>query len=349
MTGQDYKDITIIGGGAAGLYTAFYAGMRDLSVRIIECQDKLGGKVHFYPEKLIWDVGGIPAITGAKLMEQMIEQGMTFDPEVLFNQKIEKLTKDDKEYFNAVSESGQTYKSKAVIIATGGGIFTPKKLPLKNSEQFEKTNLHYNVYKMKHFKGKRIVIVGGGNSAIDWANELSPIAESIHLVHRQNEFRAHESQLRKLQESNVHIHSFSTVKKFVPDASGHRIQAVNVWNSQSNSEFQLPLDECLVTIGFDTEINFHHDRSLGIELVEDYYIKGTSKAATSVKGIYAIGDILQFDGKVRLIAGAYNDAANAVNQIKLSFDPKAQEKAKVSSHNERFKEKNSKKQELLYE
>lgn len=349
MIDQDCKDITIIGGGPAGLYAAFYAGMRDLSVQIIESQNVLGGKIHSYPEKLIWDVGGITSITGAKLIEQMIEQGMTFDPEVVFNQKIEKLHKDENGLFLAVSESGKVFRSRAVIIATGGGIFTPKRLPIKNVEHFEKTNLQYSVYKMKQFKGKRVVIVGGGNSAIDWANELSPIAESIHLVHRSDEFRAHESQLRKLQESNVHVYSFSEVKKIVPDSSGNRIKAINVHNSQKDLEFQLPLDECLVTIGFDAETNFQHDQSLGIELEENYYIKGTSKAATNLKGLYAIGDILHFDGKVRLIAGAYNDAANAVNQIKLSFDPSAQEKAQVSSHNDRFKKKNNEKKELLYE
>lgn len=345
---EQLKDITIIGGGSAGLYAAFYAGMRDLSVQIIEAQEKLGGKVHFYPEKLIWDVGGMTPITGADLIEQMAEQGMTFEPDVVFNQKISKVEKRAEEHFVLTSESGQQFESKAVIIATGGGLFTPKKLPLANCEPFEQTNLHYNVYRMKTFEGKRVGIIGGGNSAIDWAHALRKVAKEVHVVHRSDVFRAHESMVRQLKETDVTIHAHSSVKKLVCDGTGSRIQAMNLFNQLNQSEKQVGIDELIVNIGFNNEENFHHDPDLGLELVDNYYIKGTAKTATAVDGMYAIGDILDFDGKVRLIAGAYNDAANAVNQIKLSFDPSAKEKAQVSSHNEKFDELNEQKKELLY-
>lgn len=342
------RDITIIGGGAAGLYAAFYAGMRDLSVRIVEAKEKLGGKVHFYPEKLIWDVGGMTPISGAVLIEQMVEQGQTFEPDVVYNQKIVKLEKRAERHFILTSEAGQTFESKAVIIATGGGIFTPKKLPLENSASFEHTNLHYNVYRIEHFRNKRVAIVGGGNSAIDWANTLRPVAREIHVIHRSEKFRGHESMVRKLKESDIMLHSYSVIKKLVCNGIGDRIQAINLFHQKDRKERQLLVDELIVNIGFDTEKNFHQDALLGLELVDDYYIKGSARAVTAIEGVYAIGDILDFDGKVRLIAGAYNDAANAINHIKLSFEPDAETKAKISSHNEKFDKLNEKRQELLY-
>jgi thioredoxin reductase (NADPH) len=345
---EELKDITIIGGGPAGLYAAFYAGMRELSVRIIEAQDKLGGKVHFYPEKLIWDVGGIPAITGADLIEQMVEQGNTFQPEVICNQKVDKIEKLKTDHFKMTTETGQIFESKSVIIATGGGLFSPKKLPLENCDSFEQTNLHYNVYRLKQFENKRVAIVGGGNSAVDWANTLRAVAKEVHVIHRSDTFRAHEASLRQLEESNVSVHKQYSVKKLVCDGTGSRIHAINVIHQEQEVEKQIPIDELIVNIGFEMEKNFHQESELNLDLEEDYYIKGTAKAATSIGGLYAIGDILQFDGKVRLIAGAYNDAANAVNQIKQSFEPDAPEKAQVSSHNDKFEELNEQKKELLY-
>lgn len=348
MRENHIKDITIIGGGAAGLYAAFYAGMRDLSVRMIESDAKLGGKVHFYPEKLIWDVGGVTPIIGADLIDQMIEQGLTFEPEVVCNQKIIHVEKDSENIFTVESESGQTFMSKTVIVATGGGIFHPKKLAVENSEYFEETNLHYSVYRMSDFKDKKVVIVGGGNSAIDWANNLYPIAKEVHLVHRRDQFKAHESQVRKLKESGATIYTCSSIKKLVSTISSKRIQAVNILNHSDQTETQVLLDELVVNIGFDMEKNFHQKTSLGLELEDDYYIKGQANTRTDVEGLYAIGDILTFEGKVRLIAGAYNDAANAVNQIKLSLDPTAAEKAQVSSHNDVFNDKNQEKLAYLY-
>ncbi|WP_413527135.1 NAD(P)/FAD-dependent oxidoreductase [Marinilactibacillus psychrotolerans] len=339
------KDINIIGGGPAGLYAAFYAGMRDLNVRIIETQKSLGGKVHFYPEKLIWDVGGIPGIRGAKFIDQMIEQGLTFNPEVITNQKISKFKQTDEGLFVATSESGEQYFSKRIIVATGGGIFNPKKLPLQYNVKFEETNLHHHIYRLKDFKNKNVVIVGGGNSAIDWASDLIGVAKEVHLIHRNDTFKAHEYNARKLKESSVKIHTHTLVKELVPNSAGTSVQSIKVRNSQSDQDYFLELDELLVNIGFDNELNFHHDPSLKFKLKDDYYIEGSSIAQTSVKGVYAIGDILEFEGKVRLIAGAYNDAANAVNQIKLSLDPDAEEKARVSSHNNRFDKKNQEKKD----
>ncbi|WP_208559884.1 NAD(P)/FAD-dependent oxidoreductase [Marinilactibacillus kalidii] len=335
------RDITIIGGGPAGLYAAFYAGMRDLSVRIIDTQNLLGGKVHFYPEKYIWDIGALPALTGAKLIEQMVKQGLTFDPEVVLNTKIISFEKREDQLFEVRSHAGEVYLSKQVIVATGGGLFSPKRLPLQYDKQFEETNLHHNVYRVNDFKDKKVVIVGGGNSAVDWANDLLGIAGEVHLIHRSASFKAHEYHTRMLLESDASIHTHTIVKELIPDEQNQKLTAIRIRNSQSAEDTTIELDELIVNIGFDHELNFHHDPALKFRLKDDYYIEGSVKAQTAVEGVYAIGDILDFDGKVRLIAGAYSDAANAVNQIKMNVEPSADEKAQVSSHNERFLEKNN--------
>lgn len=343
------KDITIIGGGPAGLYAAFYAGMRDLSVRIIETKKTLGGKVHFYPEKMIWDVGGIPAALGAELIDQMVEQGMTFNPEVILGQKVTTFTQVEQGGFKVITADGHQYFSKRIIIATGGGLFNPKRLPLTYNARFEETNLHHSVYRRSHFRNKKVVIVGGGNTAVDWANELLGIAKEIHLIHRNESFKAYEAATRQLAASKAKIYTHTLVKELIPNITGDRVRAIRMRKSKSNQDEHLELDELIVNIGFDNELNFHHDPKLRFNLKEDYYIEGTAKAETAVEGVYAVGDILDFDGKVRLIAGAYSDAANAVNQIKRSLDPKAAEKAQVSSHNHRFNQKNEEKRSRLFE
>ncbi|WP_161879701.1 NAD(P)/FAD-dependent oxidoreductase [Alkalibacterium sp. MB6] len=309
-------DCTIIGGGPAGLYAAFYAGMRDLSVRIIENQSKLGGKLHFYPEKMIWDIGGMKPTPGLEVMEQMIHQAQTFSPKVELNQLITKISKLGPQHFRVFSSTGDYFDSKSIIIATGGGIFTPKRLPGIYCEPYETANLHYTIYRMKDFENKRVAIVGGGNSAIDWANELKDRVKELHVIHRRDEFTAHESQIRQLSGEHIHIHTYSAIEELLPDDSQDKIRSIRLHNTKTGTRLSLPIDELLVNIGFETEQNVHQDEALNLELIDHYYIKGSSLAETSIQGMYAIGDILDFQGKVRLIAGAYNDAVNAVNQIR---------------------------------
>lgn len=332
-------DCTIIGGGPAGLYASFYAGMRDMSVQLIEVKKSLGGKLHFYPEKKIWDIGGMPPTHGLDVMGQLIEQSSIFEPDIILDKKIVKIEKIDAQLFKVISADGESYYSRAVIIATGGGIVYPRKLKTDRAHQYEKTNLHYTIYRLNDFKEKKVVIVGGGNSAIDWANELKETAAELHLIHRNDTFRAHESQLRNLKESNVHIHAYTSIEKLIPDASTNRIQAIEVKNSQSQSAYQLSLDDLIVNIGFDSEPNFHQADGLDLLLKDDYYIEGNTMSHTSLNGVYAIGDIVNYEGKVRLIAGAFHDAVNAVNQIKESLLPSETPQTVMSSFHEGLQNK----------
>lgn len=177
MERQELFDVTVIGGGPTGLYSTFYSGLREMKTKLIEYQPHLGGKIHVYPEKMIWDVGGLTPITGEKLIEQLVKQGLTFHPEVVLNEKIESITRDEEGIFVLHAASGRKHYSKTVIVAVGSGILTPQKLEIEGAERFEVANLHYTVKSLKYFRDKTVIISGGGNSAIDWANELEPIAK----------------------------------------------------------------------------------------------------------------------------------------------------------------------------
>ncbi|MCJ7841957.1 NAD(P)/FAD-dependent oxidoreductase [Lederbergia sp. NSJ-179] len=334
------KDVTIIGGGSAGLYAAFYCGMRDLSARIIEFKPKLGGKVHVYPEKMIWDVGGITPITGAQLMKQMEEQARTFDPEIILNEKVEKLEKNQEELFVVTTHTGHKYVSRTVILATGGGIFEPIKLDIEGADRFEVSNLHYTVQSLEAFKDKKIVISGGGDTAIDWANELEPIAEKVSLIYRGEQFKAMEAHIAHLEASSAGIYKNTKIEKLIADEDGRRIKEILTKNQKTGEEVRFEVDDLIINYGYDRELKFIKESPLQIELERDFFVKGSGKAETNIAGLYAAGDILSFDGKVRLIAGAYNDAANAVNQAKLYLKPDAYTEIYVSSHNAKFDEKN---------
>src|SRR5690606_29259739 len=166
-------------------------------------QPQLGGKIHVYPEKMIWDVGGLTPIPGAKLIEQLVEQGLTFNPEVVLNEKVESISRNEKDVFVLHTSSGEKHYSKTVIVAVGSGILKPQKLNIEGAERFEVSNLHYTVKSLKHFKNKTVIISGGGNSAIDWANELEPIAKKVYVTYRKDELTGHEAQATQLKNSSA--------------------------------------------------------------------------------------------------------------------------------------------------
>lgn len=343
------KDVTIIGGGSAGLYAAFYCGMRDLSARIIEFKPELGGKVHVYPEKMIWDVGGIPPLTGAQLIAQMEAQARTFDPEIILNEKVTKLEKDDEGIFVVTTHTGHIYRSRTVILATGGGIIEPIKLDVDGAARFENTNLHYTVNSLEAFKGKKVVISGGGDTAIDWANELEPIAKEVSLVYRGEAFKAMEAHIKHLEASTAAIYKNTKIEQLIADADGTKIKSVITRNHQTGEVIQLEVDDLIINYGYDRELKFIKESPLQIKLEQDFFVSGSAKSETNISGLYAAGDILSFDGKLRLIAGAYNDAANAVNQAKLYLNPDADKEIYISSHNSKFDEKNRELLSYLYQ
>jgi ferredoxin/flavodoxin---NADP+ reductase len=340
MKGQEIFDITIIGGGPAGLYSAFYSGLREMKTKIIEYQPMLGGKIHVYPEKMIWDVGGLTPTPGAELIKQLVQQGLTFDPEVVLNEKVESITRNEEGIFILEGSSGQKHFSKSVIVAVGSGIINPQKLDIEGAERFEVSNLHYTVKSLKSFKDRTVVISGGGNSAVDWANELEPIAKKVYVTYRKEALNGHEAQCAQLINSSATCLFHTSITKLMADEDHERIEKVQLTNHQTGEVTYLDIDEVIINHGYEIDASLLKNSSLNVKMVNDFYIEGTSTSDSSIEGLYAAGDILMHEGKVNLIAGAFQDAANAVNRAKKYIQPEADKIAMVSSHNDVFKKKN---------
>ncbi|MFB1082783.1 NAD(P)/FAD-dependent oxidoreductase [Jeotgalibacillus sp. JSM ZJ347] len=333
-------DVTIIGGGPAGLYSAFYSGLRGMTAKILEYQPHLGGKVNVYPEKMIWDAGGMPPVTGAKMVKQMVEQGLTFNPEVYLNEKVESIHKNESGHFVVNAASGNVHISKTVIVAVGSGILNPQKLQIEGAERFEVSNLHYTVQSLKKFKDKTVLISGGGNTAIDWANELEPVAKKVYITHRSCNFKGHESQIGQLMNSTAECLLNTQITKLHANETHDAIDRVELTHSITNEASSLEVDDVIINHGYEIDASLIKNSELPIEMVDDYFIKTESGGGSSVPGLYAAGDISKHDGKLNLLMGAFHDAANAVNQAKRYITPDAGAAAMVSSHNDVFKEKN---------
>ena len=340
MRKAECLDVSIIGGGPAGLYAAFYSGLREMKTKIIDAQPQLGGKLHIYPEKMIWDVGGLTPVTGARLIEQLVAQGLTFRPEVVLNEKIASISRNENGLFVLQGSSGQIHISKTVIVAVGSGILKPQKLHIEGQRLEKVSNLHYTVKSLQSFKDKIVIVSGGGNSAIDWANALEPVAKNVYVTHRKSAFSGHESQVSQLLNSSAECFFNTSITRLLTAENENLINQVELTNHASGEVFRLGVDEVLVNHGFEQDASLLKNSPLHIEIMEDFYIAGNATSETSVEGLYAAGDILKYDGKLHLIAGAFQDAANAVNKAKQYIQPDAAAYAMVSSHNEVFDQRN---------
>jgi ferredoxin/flavodoxin---NADP+ reductase len=340
MVEMNLFDVTIIGGGPAGLYSTFYSGLREMKTKLIEFQPQLGGKIHVYPEKMIWDVGGMTPVPGAKLIDQLVEQGLTFNPTVVLNEKVVSINRNEEGIFVLEGSSGEYHFSKTVIVAVGSGILSPQKLKIEGAERFEVSNLNYTVKSLKHFKDKIVIISGGGNSALDWANELEPVAKKVYITFRKDKMSGHEAQVSQLQNSSVSCLSNTSITKLIAGHNQEVIEQVEITNHITGEVDLLSIDEVVINHGYEQDTGLLKNSSLHIRMLEDFYIEGNSCSETSVPGLFAAGDILKFDGKLNLIAGAFQDAANAVNKAKKYIEPEANQAAMVSSHNDVFKKRN---------
>ncbi len=339
MPAEEVFDVTVIGGGPAGLYSTFYSGLREMKTKLIEYQPTLGGKINVYPEKMIWDVGGLEATTGEQLMNQLIKQGLTFNPEVKLNEKITSITRDENGMFILHGASGgEKHYSKTVIIAIGSGILKPKKLTIDQADQF--TNLNYTVKSLSHFVDRTVLVSGGGNSAIDWANELEPIAKKIYFTCRKDVLKGHEAQASQLQNSSIECFFNTSISDLISHTGKQAIDQVELTNHKTGEVSYVKVDEVIVNHGYEQDNSLLKNSPLGFSLKDDFFISGDSLSQSSVDGLYAAGDILAYNGKVNLIAGAFQDAANAVNQAKQFIQPDATSAGMVSSHNDVFKQRN---------
>lgn len=314
---QEIIDITVIGGGPAGLFAAFYAGMRHTSVKVIESLPQLGGQLAaLYPEKYIYDIAGFPKILAQDLVNQLLEQANQFDPIYCLEEKVLHVNKKEERLFEIITDK-QVHLSRSVIITAGCGAFEPRKLNLPNAEQYESTNLYYFVNEKKQFADKDVVIAGGGDSAVDWALMLEPIAKSVTIVHRRDRFRAHEHSVKQMMNSSIKV---VTPAEITALHGGSHIEKVTITNKNSGVAEEYPADALIVSFGFISSLGPIKDWGLEIEKGS---IVVNSRMETNIPGIYAAGDIATYPGKVKLIAVGFGEAPTAVNHAAQYVDPKA--------------------------
>jgi thioredoxin reductase (NADPH) len=321
MSEKDVYDITIVGGGPTGLFASFYAGLRQMRTKLVDALEELGGQVEvLYPEKYIYDVGGFAKVTGKELVKGMVEQALKFNPAVVLGERIVSIKAVDGGIIQLDSASGRHHYSKTVLVAAGVGAFSPNRTEAVGSLEYEGRGVYYFLKDKNVMKGKKILIVGGGDSAVDWALNLNHWSESITLVHRRDVFRAHEESVAELMRSGVEVKLFFELKEVLAD--GQKVTGAVLYDSKNKTETRIDVDAILVNIGFRADIGPIKDWGLRIEGRE---ISATGRMETNIPGVFVAGDIAAPQGtvKLNLIAVGYAQAAVAVNVAKNYIDPKA--------------------------
>lgn len=314
-------DVTVIGGGPVGLFTAFYAGMRKMTVNIIESLPHLGGQLTaLYPEKFIYDVAGFPKVSGQGLIDSLLEQLEQFPPTVSLEQEVQQVERQEDGSFKLTTDKG-THFTKTIIISAGNGAFQPRKLKLDDTDKYEDKNLHYFIKDLNRFAGKSVHIYGGGDSAVDWSLMLEPIAKQVTLIHRRDKFRAHEASVENLKNSTVKVMTPYIPLAFVGEDAIERVVLEKVKEATQET---LEVDDVIVNYGFISTLG--PINTWGLE-IEKNSIVVNSKMETNIDGIYAAGDICTYEGKVKLIASGFGEAPTAVSNAKVYVDPTARVQA----------------------
>jgi thioredoxin reductase (NADPH) len=311
-------DITILGAGPVGLSAAYYAGHRDATVRIVESLEQLGGQVAAtYPEKHVYDVAGHPKILGQKLVDLCAEQGLQYGAEVILGEEaktLERVNQNGEDVFSLTTENGGPYLSRAMIVTAGHGAFEPRKLGVEGVDDWEGKGLHYFVRQKDVFRDKACVIVGGGDSALDWALGLQDTARTpIALVHRRDNFRALEStvnEARELEsEGRVKIMTPCEVREIYGDGS---IAGVSIENTKTGEVERVDCEALITLLGFHSHLGAIAE--WGIELEGKRQLKvDPMTCQTSMSGVYAAGDVAGYPGKITLITIGMGEAAIAAN------------------------------------
>ncbi|ADG07511.1 NAD(P)/FAD-dependent oxidoreductase [Kyrpidia tusciae] len=313
----EQTDVAVIGGGPSGLFAAFYCGMRGLSCRVIESLPQLGGQLTaLYPEKFIYDVAGFSKIRAGDLIERLKEQMMQFEPDIRLSEQVLKLEKLDERLFALHTTKGM-HTAKAVIICGGIGMFTPRKLPAAEAADFEGRGIDYLMQETEAYRDKRVLVVGGGDSAVDYALMLEPVARQVTLIHRRDQFRAHEHSVRRLHDSSINVHVFTELQAI---HGGDRVEGATLLNNRTKETREIAVDVILSGLGFSASLGPMKTWGLKIEGNE---IVVNSRMETNVPGVFAVGDINTYPGKVKLIVAGFGEATIAVNHAKTYIDPSA--------------------------
>lgn len=321
MTERDLYDITIVGAGPTGLFAAFYAGMRRARTQVIDSLAEPGGALTaIYPEKYIYDVPGFPKVLAKDFVQQMVIQAERDKPTMRLSEEVTNLERDVDGVYRLTTPNGDRF-SKTVIICAGVGAFEPKRLDAPGVSELEGRGVHYFAKRVEDFRDRDVVIVGGGDSAVDWAVTLEPVAAHVTLIHR-SKFRAHEATVKELEESSVEMR-YPQCEVVEAHSNGHgRLHAVS-YKDGTGEVHRIPANDLIVSVGFLADLG--PLKTWGLDLTErrNQIVADKITMETNLPGVFAAGDIAWYPAKFKLIANGAAEAVTAVNHAVTVCDPSA--------------------------
>jgi thioredoxin reductase (NADPH) len=306
-------DVVIVGAGPCGLFAVFELGLLDISCHVVDILDRPGGQcAELYPEKPIYDIPALPVVTGQELTDRLLEQIKPFKPVFHFNQMVAALERTDEGGFALRTDGDVVLRCKAVVIAAGGGSFQPKKPPIPGIDAYEGASVYYSVKKMETFRGRDVLVVGGGDSALDWTLNLQPVARSMTLLHRRDDFRAAPDSVNKMRQ----LVAEGAMRFLVGQVTGlkgaqGRLEAAMVKGPEGS--FEVATNALLPFFGLTMKLG--PVAQWGLRLEEERIPVDTEKFETSTRGIFAIGDINSYPGKLKLILSGFHEAALMAQQV----------------------------------
>ncbi len=313
-------DVVIIGAGPCGLFTVFELGLLDIRCHVLDILDRPGGQcAELYPEKPIYDIPALPLVTGAELTSRLLEQAKPFKPEFHFNQMVTSLVKRGENDFELKTDGDLVFNCKVVVIAAGGGSFMPKKPPIPGIEAYERSSVFYSVKKMDAFRGKDVLIIGGGDSALDWVNNLQPIANSMTLLHRRDEFRAAPDSVNKMRELVAAGKMQLKIGQVTGLTGADGVLASAQLKGADGTMSDVHCNTMLPFFGLTMKLGPVAD--WGLNLHENLISVDTEKFETNVPGIFAVGDINTYPGKLKLILSGFHEAALMAQQAFRYINP----------------------------
>lgn len=310
-------DITFIGAGPAGLFGAFYAGLREMSIKIIDALPQAGGQlIALYPEKMIFDTPGFRAIRSKELVTNLVEQAGQWKPALALGERAASLTRvplpggAEGETCWRIGTDKAEHLTRTLILAAGIGAFEPAKLANDSVTRFEGRGVAYLAHDLQAYSGKHVLIVGGGDSAVDWALALEPIASDVTLIHRREGFRAHDSSVNALNASKVNVKVFYELREL---QGGDHVERAVIFDNRTQTDETIPVDEVILALGFKADLG--PIREWGLETIGRRYVKVNSRMETNLPGVYAAGDVAlqQDETPLNLIVTGYGQVTVAVN------------------------------------
>jgi len=310
-------DVTIVGAGPVGLFAAFYAGLRTMKVKIVDSLSEAGGQLAaLYPDTYIYDVAGLPKVKARALVDDLVAQALQYAPTICLGEQATTLTAENGGWVIR-TDRDRLHKSRTVLLTAGIGYFAPRKLTDASLARFEGHGLHYVLPGLEIFRGRRVLLLGGGDTAVDWALHLEPLASELTLIHRRDEFRAHEDSVQKLHASRCRVVPFHELKTL---EGGSHVERAIIYDNRSKTETTLPVDDVVVNFGFVANLGPLKTWGLSIKANS---LEVSQKMETNLSGVFAAGDLVSYPGKLKLIATGFGEAAMAVCGAKMVVDPKA--------------------------